>query len=98
MNKAEFLQAGTHFVNFPTEQLDEVINWSAVYELPNDESNQERLRLLSQYMVGNISGTFEEIEGLELGERRRTLQTWIEVLAEIQHKQLCHDLVQNLLR
>lgn len=98
MNKAEFLQAGTHFVNFPAEQLDDVINWSEVYELPNDEHNQRRILLLSQYMVGNVSGTFEEIAELGLSEKRWTFQTWIEILAENQHKQLCHDLVQNLLR
>lgn len=98
MTKNEFIQAGTHLQNFPPEQLDEIINWSEVYDLPNDEFNQKRVLLLSQYMVGNISGTFEEIAELGLSEKRWTFQTWIEVLAESQHKQLCHDLVQNLLR
>lgn len=98
MTKTEFLTAGTHFQNFTSEQLEEIFNWEEVDEIPNDEFNQNRLLLLSQYMVGNVSGTFDQILELEQSERRWTLQTWIEVLAESQHKQLCHDLVQNLLK
>eukprot|EP01036_Dinobryon_divergens_P000931 gene931-1218_t len=53
-----------------------------VYELPESEEAQDTMRLLSQFLVGNVSETFKEIKALEVSDRRRLLQRWASVLQD----------------
>ena len=58
-----------HFPNLTADQLEAALDMEEVYELPESEEAQDTMRLLSQFLVGNVSETFKEIKALEVSDR-----------------------------
>jgi hypothetical protein len=73
-----------HLVNLSDEQLREIFDWEEIQKLPNNEIERQRIFWLSQYMVGNVSEPFEEIQKLEKADKRRVLETWADVIKDQQ--------------
>jgi len=71
-----------HFPNLTADQLEAALDMEEVYELPESEEAQDTMRLLSQFLVGNVSETLKEIKALEVSDRRRLLQRWASVLQD----------------
>lgn len=69
-----------HLINFTEDQIKKIFDLEAIEKLPNTDIEKNRIRLLSQYMVGNVSETFEEIKAEDKAEQRRIFMTWFEVI------------------
>lgn len=80
MQLAEFLKAGYHFSNFQPEQLENMFNVAAIEELPNHKTYEQAALMLSQILVGNRQDPIDTVKQLPEDERRRILETWVDVL------------------
>lgn len=80
MKFEDFLKAGYHFDNFKPEQLEEMFDVQAIEELPNHKTYEQAALLLSQILVGNRQDPIETVKSLPEDERRRILETWVDVL------------------
>ncbi|TDK67470.1 hypothetical protein [Sapientia aquatica] len=76
------MKHGVHLINFNPEQLQELIDEEKLAELPKIEFNEEVVRMLSQYLVGNTSGTAEELMAMDASDRRRALWTWVDLIKD----------------
>lgn len=72
-----------HLCNFYSHQLDEMFDWDAVADLPDNRISRKQILLLSQFLVGNIQGTLEQIKKQRRRERFATFDTWISVIRDI---------------
>lgn len=68
-----------HLVNQSGEQFKEFFDMDAIQELANTEQNRDDIRMLSQYIVGNITETFKEVSEVSIGIRESPFITWVEV-------------------
>lgn len=80
MQFEDFIKAGTHFANFQPEQLETMFNVSAIEELPNHQTYEQAALMLSQILVGNRQDPINTVKQLPQDERRRILETWVDVL------------------
>lgn len=96
MTLSEFLEHGTHFINFPAEQLGGMFNREAIEELPNTDLYQNAAFMLSQLLVGNVGEPLEELQGMERADRVRVLTTWLDVLDEPSHTEHVARFMLNL--
>lgn len=80
MKFEDFVKAGYHFSNFPAEQLNEMLDVQAIEELPNHKTYEQAALLLSQILVGNRQDPINTVKSLPEDERRRILETWVDVL------------------
>lgn len=84
--------------NFYSYQLDEMFDWDAVSDLPDNKASRKQILLLSQFLVGNIQGTLEQIKKQRRRERLATLETWISVISDIDTlKPMTIRILNNLL-
>lgn len=82
MNKDEFFQYAIHADNLDQDALDN-LNWEEIEKLSADTPIiQQALRMWSQFIVGNVSGTTEELMTLPLADRKRVLQIFLAVTGE----------------
>lgn len=100
MNLKQFYTCGTHLDNLADDQFKELFDLEAIAELPNTEFEQNRVRLLSQYLTGNVSETFEEISEMDKAEQCRTLDTWLTLVKDPQElreigKTICQQLIRG---
>lgn len=82
MNINDFHKYGHHFCNLDEEQLTSKFNFDEVAELENNKTNQRALLLLSQYLVGNVSGTFDEIKKARIQTRKDIFEVWFNILQD----------------
>lgn len=79
MTNEEFMSFAIHAVNLDDEAL-EALNWKEIQQLPAEAKIiQEALLLWSQFIVGNVSETAQEIKAMDAEDRRRVLRTWIDI-------------------
>lgn len=81
----EFLEHGTHFCNFPADQIEVMFNREAIEELPSIDLYQNAAYMLSQLLIGNTSDPLNDLQSMEHADRVRVLTTWLDVLAEQSH-------------
>lgn len=87
-----------HLCNFTSEQLYELFDWDAVAGLHDDEISRQRILWLSQFLVGNIRGTLDEIKQLGGRQQFATFDTWISVIRDIDTlKSMATRILYNLL-
>jgi hypothetical protein len=79
----EFFNEENHLCNFSEEQIKEIFDLDEVKALDNNEFEKQRVFWLSQYMVGNVSEPFNEIKKLDPADQRRALETWIDLIKDI---------------
>lgn len=82
MTKDEFLECGYHLDNFQPDQLDEIFDWEEVEKLDNNIFTQQRVFLLSQYLIGNVSEPFEEIAQMDNAGKWRVFDTWFDLVKD----------------
>jgi len=82
MNIQDFHKYGTHFCNLSQEQIEEKFDFVKISELQNNKNTQRALLLLSQYVVGNISETFNEIKSARIQTRKDILEVWFEIVKD----------------
>lgn len=80
MQFQDFLKAGYHFSNFQTEQLQIMFNVAAIEELPEHQTYEQAALMLSQILMGNRQDPINTVKQLPEDERRRVLETWVDVL------------------
>lgn len=73
-----------HLCNFSEEQLYELFDWEAVADLHDNPVERQRILWLSQFLVGNISETLEEIKELDSKVQWATFDTWISVIKDVE--------------
>jgi len=76
------MKHGVHLGNFNPEQLQALIDEEKLAELQKTKFYEEVVRMLSQYLVGNTSGTAEELMALDASDRKRALWTWIDLIKD----------------
>jgi hypothetical protein len=76
MNLEEFHKYGVHFCNLS----ENIFNEDEIYALENTPINQKALRILSQYLVGNITLSLEEIHKMQKQNRRNIFQVWLDIV------------------
>lgn len=72
-----------HLCNFSEEQLYELFDWDAVASLNDNQVERQRILWLSQFLVGNIHETLEEIKELDSRLQWAAFDTWISVIKDI---------------
>jgi hypothetical protein len=72
-----------HLCNFSEEQLYELFDWEAA-DLHDNPVERQRILWLSQFLVGNISETLEEIKELDSKVQWATFDTWISVIKDVE--------------
>ena len=87
---------GVHLCNFNYDQLEELIDWDALLELPKTKRSEKAVRLLSQYLVGNCSGTAEELMAMDAHDRSEVLWTWVELVKDPDESRHIAKYVVNL--
>lgn len=80
MKFEDFLIAGAHFSNFQPEQLKTMFNVAAIEELPEHQTYEQAALMLSQILIGNRQDPIDTVKQLPEDERRRVLETWVDVL------------------
>lgn len=88
MTLNEFLKHGTHFINFPQEQLQEMFDEDEIAKIPNVSLYQNSAFMLSQLLIGNVVEPLEELQAMERVNRVRVLEMWVDVLndqAQLEH-------------
>ncbi|WP_291603366.1 hypothetical protein [Comamonas sp.] len=80
MKFEDFLSAGYHFSNFQPEQLETMFNVAAIEELPKHKTYEQAALMLSQILVGNRQDPINTVKELPEDERKRVLETWVDVL------------------
>lgn len=99
MKISEFINDENFLSNLGEEQFKEVFDLEAVAELENTKANQERIFLLSQWLVGNVSEPFNEIKKLDKAEQWRVLDTWFDLIKDADTlKQLAKSVIHDFIR
>jgi hypothetical protein len=82
MNFEEFNKYGSHFCNLNSEQYEELFVMEAISLLPNNKINQRALLILSQILVGNISGSMAEVKSMQKANREAVFTCWLDILKD----------------
>lgn len=82
MTKDEFFDCGYHLENFNPKQLDELFDWTEVAKLDNNKFEQERVFMLSQYLIGNVSEPYEDISKMDKADQWRVFDTWFDLVKD----------------
>lgn len=86
MNLEKFFKAGVHFQNFSTEQLEKILDFEEILNLPEHQIIEKSSYLLSQLLVGNSADPLKEIQSLDGHDRKRIVQTWIEIVKDLENQ------------
>ena len=71
----------THLGNLG-DTLSDVIDVDALKTLEDTKENFERIELLSQWISGNVSETFEEIKKLTKNEIKNLIEFWASIIID----------------
>lgn len=72
-----------HLCNFSEERLNELFDWRAVACVRDNPVERQHILWLSQFLVGHINKTLEEIKELDRKQQWATFDTWITVIKDI---------------
>ena len=96
MNYEDFHKYGVHFCNLNEEQIAEKFDFDAVSELNDEPIIKKALLLLSQYLVGNITETLEEIHGMRIENRRKVFRCWIDIIKDADElRSICRSIIED---
>ena len=99
MKFKEFLNEENHLCNLSEDQIKEIFDLEEVKALDNNEFERQRVFWLSQYMVGNVSGPFEDIKKLEPAVQYRVFETWIDLIKDVDTlKPLMKSILQDFIK
>ncbi|HHU0624356.1 TPA: hypothetical protein ACT91V_003271 [Enterobacter bugandensis] len=69
-----------HMCNLGERLFNEIFDLDAIAELVDDKFTRDAIYMLSQYLVGNTSGTFKAINKLEGYEQIHIYEIWISII------------------
>lgn len=100
MKISEFINDDNFLHNLDEDLFMETFDLEAIAKLPNTEFEKQRVRLLSQWLVGNVSETFAEIAKMDKAEQCRTLETWLDLVKDptqlrLIGKSICWELIKG---
>ena len=98
MQIENFMEYGVHLCNFSEEQLEEILDFDGIQELPDSPDRRLAVEALGQYLVGNRyepAKTFSRLEG-EL-DRRHFVDTWFSAIKDARQLKLMGFYVANSL-
>lgn len=85
MNFESFLEYGGHFDNFSYEQLEEILDFDGIEDLPDNPDTVLALEALGQYLMGNTFDPAITFSCLNNDlDRRRFVDTWFSVIGDWQ--------------
>lgn len=82
MNVENFFEYAVHLDNFLPEQLDELLDFDEIEELPDAPSRQVAVEALGQFLMGNRQDPTDTFKSLDELDRRLFLDTWFSVIKE----------------
>lgn len=83
MHIENFMEYGIHFGNFSYEQLEEILDFDGIEELPDSPDRRLAVEALGQYLVGNRydpAKTFSRLDN-DL-DRRHFVDTWFSAIKD----------------
>ena len=98
MNIENFMEYGIHFDNFSYGQLEEILDFDGIEELPDSPDRRLAVAALGQYLVGNRyepAKTFSRLED-EL-DRRHFVDTWFSSIKDARQLKLMGFYIANSL-
>ena len=89
MNIENFMEYGIHFGNFSYEQLEEILDFDGIEELPDSPDRRLAVAALGQYLVGNLYDPAKTFSRLDSDlDRQHFVDTWFSVIKDPRTLQL----------
>lgn len=83
MNIENFMEYGIHFGNFSYEQLEEILDFDGIEELPDSPDRRLAVEALGQYLVGNWNDPAKTFSRLDNDrDRRHFIDTWFSAIKD----------------
>jgi hypothetical protein len=82
----KFFKSSVHFQNFSTEQLEQILDFEEIFKLADHSIFEKSAYLLSQLLIGNSADPLKEISNLDSSDRRKIVQTWIEIVKDLENQ------------
>ena len=98
MHIVNFMEYGVHFDNFSYEQLNKILDYDGIAELPDSPDRRLAVEALGQYLVGNRydpAKTFSRLDN-DL-DRRHFVDTWFSAVKDARTLKLMGFYVANSL-
>ena len=85
MELEQFMEYGNYFGNLSYEQLEEILDFDGIEDLPDNPDTVLALEALGQYLVGNTFDPAITFSCLNNDlDRRRFVDTWFSVIKDWQ--------------
>ena len=83
MNIENFMEYGIHFGNFSYEQLEEILDFDGIEELPDSPDRRLAVEALGQYLVGNLYDPAKTFSRLDSDlDRQHFVDTWFSAIKD----------------
>ena len=98
MHIENFMEYGIHFGNFSYEQLEEILDFDGIEELPDSPDRRLAVEALGQYLVGNWQDPAKTFSRLDNDrDKRHFVDTWLCAIKDARELKTIGLYITNLL-